>query len=119
MSQALTPIREFSTLDDEAIRREVLASARPAVLRGLVNAWPAVGAGRRSPAAVVEYLRRFDHGDLVDAIDDALVNLQNSNAGSPLGSTPAPPGDLPSPWWPSACSPPTSAAMRARRGRSR
>ena len=63
-----TPMREFSTLDEELIRREVLASARPAVLRGLVNAWPAVGVGRRSPAAVVEYLRRFDNGGLVDAI---------------------------------------------------
>lgn len=68
MSQPLTPIRELSTLDDEFIRREVLASARPAVLRGLVSAWPAVGVGRRSPAAVVEYLRRFDNGGLVDAI---------------------------------------------------
>src|SRR5256885_11215239 len=55
-------------LDDEAIRREVIASARPAVLRGLVDAWPAVGAGRCSPAAAVEYLRRFDNGGLVDAI---------------------------------------------------
>jgi hypothetical protein len=68
VSQPLTPIRELSTLDDELIRREVLASARPAVLRGLVNAWPAVAVGRRSPAAVVEYLRRFDNGGLVDAI---------------------------------------------------
>jgi hypothetical protein len=68
VSQPLTAIRELSTLDDEVIRREVLASARPAVLRGLVNAWPAVGVGRRSPAAVVEYLRRFDNGALVDAI---------------------------------------------------
>jgi len=68
VSESLTPIREFPLLDDEAIRREVIASARPAVLRGLVNAWPAVGVGRRSPAAVVEYLRRFDNGGLVDAI---------------------------------------------------
>jgi hypothetical protein len=68
VSQPFTAIRELSTLDDEFIRREVLASARPAVLRGLVNAWPAVGVGRRSPAAVVEYLRRFDNGALVDAI---------------------------------------------------
>ena len=68
MSQALTAIREFSTLDADAIRSEVIASGRPAVLRGLVNAWPAVAVGRRSPAAVVEYLRRFDNGGLVDAI---------------------------------------------------
>jgi hypothetical protein len=68
VSQPLTAIRELSRPDDEVIRGEVLASARPAVLRGLVNAWPAVGVGRRSPAAVVEYLRRFDSGALVDAI---------------------------------------------------
>jgi Cupin-like domain len=68
VSRPLTAIREFSTLDADAIRSEVIASGRPAVLRGLVNAWPAVAVGRRSPAAVVEYLRRFDNGGLVDAI---------------------------------------------------
>ena len=46
----------------------MFASARPAVLRGLVKDWPAVAAGRSSAAAVVEYLRRFDNGGLVDAI---------------------------------------------------
>ncbi len=61
-------IREFASLDAEAIRREVIRSARPAVLRGLVSGWPAVAVGRRSPAAVVEYLRRFDSGSPVDAI---------------------------------------------------
>ncbi|TLZ33193.1 MAG: cupin-like domain-containing protein, partial [Gammaproteobacteria bacterium] len=61
-------MREFPALDDEAIRREVFASARPAVLRGLVSPWPAVAAGRRSPAALVEYLRAFDNGAPVDAI---------------------------------------------------
>lgn len=61
-------MREFSGLDAEAIRREVLSSARPAVLRGLVSAWPAVAAARRSPSELVEYLRGFDSGGLVDAI---------------------------------------------------
>jgi len=68
VSEPLTAIRELSALDDEAIRREVFASARPAVLRGLVSGWPAVAAGRRSPAALVEYLRGFDNGAPVDAI---------------------------------------------------
>jgi hypothetical protein len=36
------------------------------VLRGLVGQWPAVKTG--SPVALVEYLRRFDTGALVDAI---------------------------------------------------
>jgi hypothetical protein len=64
----MEPIREFSTLDDDAIRREVIGSERPAVLRGLAAAWPAVDVGRRSPAALVEYLRSFDNGNLVDAV---------------------------------------------------
>jgi len=68
VSEPLTAIREFPALDEEAIRREVFASARPAVLRGLVSPWPAVAAGRRSPAALVEYLRGFDNGAPVDAI---------------------------------------------------
>lgn len=62
-----SPIREIDTLD-EGVWREVIVSGRPAVLRGLVSDWPAVSAGRRSAAATVEYLRRFDNGHLVDAI---------------------------------------------------
>ncbi len=61
-------IREYSDLDDEAIRREVIASGEPAVLRGLVAAWPAVERGRESASALAGYLRRFDNGGLVDAI---------------------------------------------------
>lgn len=61
------PIREFAAFDDR-IQREVIASAQPAVLRGLVRDWPAVAAGRQSPTTLVEYLRRFDNGRPVDAI---------------------------------------------------
>ena len=61
-------MREFTDREREAIRREVLASGRPAVLRGLVDGWPAVAAGRRSPRELSEYLRRLDSGGLVDAI---------------------------------------------------
>lgn len=60
-------IRELTSFD-EAARREVIASGLPAVVRGLAGDWPAVAAGRRSAAAVVEYLRRFDSGHPVDAI---------------------------------------------------
>ena len=59
-------IREFHTSDDDLIRRQVFTSGRPAVLRGLVRKWPAVSI--ESPAAVVEYLRRFDNGTPVDAV---------------------------------------------------
>ncbi len=61
-------IREYSGLDDEAIRGEVIGAERPAVLRGYVRHWPIVAASLESPAAVVRYLGRFDSGVLVDAI---------------------------------------------------
>jgi Cupin-like domain len=65
---AVTPMRELTDFDDDVMRREVIESARPAVLRGFVQDWPIVAAGRHSPAAVVEVLRRFDNGTPVDAL---------------------------------------------------
>lgn len=64
----MKPMQEFAGLDDETIRRDILTSGRPAVLRGLIAAWPAVARGLDSPAALVEYLRRLDNGGLVDAV---------------------------------------------------
>src|SRR5258708_6663716 len=64
----MEPIREFSALDADTLRREVIGSERPAVLRGLIDGWPAVDVSRRTPAAMVEYLRRLDNGTPVDAI---------------------------------------------------
>jgi hypothetical protein len=61
-------IRELETRDAERIRREVLASGQPAVLRGLVGSWRSVQLGRSSPPAVVDYLRRLDNGTPVDAV---------------------------------------------------
>jgi hypothetical protein len=63
-----TPIREVSRLDSAAIRCDVLGDKRPAVLRGLVGDWVAVRRGAESPAALVEYLNRFDSGKSVDAL---------------------------------------------------
>ncbi|MEJ1966829.1 MAG: cupin-like domain-containing protein [Gammaproteobacteria bacterium] len=68
MRDSIAPMRELSTLDDEVIRREAIASGEPAVLRGLVRHWPIVEAGVRSPTGVLESLRRFDNGTPVDAI---------------------------------------------------
>src|SRR5579872_4834963 len=64
----MSPIRELISPDEETLRRDVLPSGRPAVLRQLVAGWPAVLSGRRGPSALLEYLRRFDIGAPVDAI---------------------------------------------------
>ena len=61
-------IREFSALDAETVRRDVLPDKRPAILRGLVAGWPAVKQGLDSPQALVRYLHRFDSGKSVDAL---------------------------------------------------
>jgi hypothetical protein len=61
-------IREITAHDPELIRREVLSTGVPCVLRGLVQYWPAVAAGQRSPQELVRYLARFDTGKPVDAI---------------------------------------------------
>jgi hypothetical protein len=68
VAQAPAPIREFETRDAELIRHEVLENGEPAVLRGLVSEWPAVGAARTSSVALLAYLRRLDSGAPVDAI---------------------------------------------------
>ena len=47
---------------------QILPGAHPIVLRGLVTHWPAVTAGRTSPAALADYLRRFDRGAGVRAM---------------------------------------------------
>lgn len=62
-----SPIREITAFD-EHLWREMIASGQPAVLRQFADDWPAVAAGRRSAAATVEYLRRFDNGHPVDVI---------------------------------------------------
>jgi len=68
MQPSLPEIPELAAMDPGAIRCEVFGSGRPVILRGLVSSWPSVDAGRRSPAALAEYLGRFDNGTLVDAI---------------------------------------------------
>ena len=62
------PIRELPLPDAETFRNEIAVSGQPAILRGLIDAWPAVQAGRRSVGTLVDYLRRLDSGGHVDAI---------------------------------------------------
>jgi hypothetical protein len=66
--QSPAAIRELDGCDAALIRREMQESGEPFVLRGLVNDWPAVAAGRAGAAGLLEYLRRLDSGAPVDAI---------------------------------------------------
>jgi len=65
---ALAP-REIAARDIEhpaAFVREVAEPCRPVVVRGLVGSWPAVVAGKRSPAQFRDYISRFDAGGVAE-----------------------------------------------------
>jgi Cupin-like domain len=57
------PIAEWRDVDAARFRSEIAPRSEPAVLRGLVQRWPAVGAGRASAQALMEYLLSFDRGE--------------------------------------------------------
>ena len=53
--------------------REVVEPCRPVVLRGLVEEWPLVAAGRVSPRSVCEHLLPWDTGGQIDAFFGAAT----------------------------------------------
>lgn len=60
LSQA-KPVAEFHSVDRTRFNQEIEIRNEPAILRRLVSGWPAVGAGRKSPEALVEYLSARDN----------------------------------------------------------
>ena len=63
----LQPIREYEGVEQAAFQ-EIRAARQPAVLRGLAEDWPAVGAARRSDEDLVDYLKRFQSPEPVPHI---------------------------------------------------
>jgi hypothetical protein len=53
---------EWHDVDVAKFRNEIMPRDRPAVLKGLVNDWPAVREGRKSPRALCDYIQTFDLG---------------------------------------------------------
>jgi hypothetical protein len=49
-------------VDPDLFQKTIRPRGRPAILRGLVQGWPAAQAGRGSPQALIEYLRGFYAG---------------------------------------------------------
>jgi hypothetical protein len=68
LHQAPQALPEWHDLDPSAIREEIFARYRPAVLRGLVRDWPAVRESLASHDGFIRYLAAFDNGHSVDAI---------------------------------------------------
>ncbi len=52
-------IREWPRADAEVFWRDIQRLGEPAVLRGLVDHWPVVAAGRAGPQALGDYVRQF------------------------------------------------------------
>src|SRR3954469_5750516 len=53
---------EWRDVDPDLFEKTIRPRGRPAILRGLVQGWPAAQAGRGSPQALIEYLRGFYAG---------------------------------------------------------
>jgi hypothetical protein len=67
MTAPLPPIAEWRDVDAAVFAGEIVPREAPAVLRGLVESWPAVAAGRESADAARAYLAGFDRGAPVEA----------------------------------------------------
>jgi hypothetical protein len=61
----------MSGVTRERFFEEIVPAARPVVLEGLIDHWPAVAAARASPQAVADHLRGFDRGRQVRVISAA------------------------------------------------
>ncbi len=61
------PTPAYANVDLARFNGELQPRSRPAVLRGLVEHWPAVAKGRESDAALCGYLRGLDSGAPADA----------------------------------------------------
>jgi hypothetical protein len=68
MLPAARPIREVAGLTPADLGPDILASTEPLLLHGLVAGWPVVAAGRQSPQAAIDYLRRWCQGATVNAM---------------------------------------------------
>ena len=58
-NQNLTKVKELAGIRPRELPDELLKSAQPVVLRGLVASWPMARAGLESGQAASSYLRRF------------------------------------------------------------
>jgi hypothetical protein len=61
-------VREVRGLTPDTLTDEILASAEPLLLRGLVSSWPATRAGLRGAADADAYLRRWYRDATVNAM---------------------------------------------------
>lgn len=64
----MKPIEEAHNITAEEFHNEVLPAGKPLVMRGLVNTWPIVEAGKGGALMFCNYLKRFDRGYDVNTV---------------------------------------------------
>src|ERR1700734_1226972 len=57
---ALARTPEWSNVDLQTLREEIIPRDKPAVMKGLARHWPMVHAGAQSPEALLDYIRERD-----------------------------------------------------------
>jgi len=57
----MTPLTTYSDVTPDTFQ-EIVAAAQPALLKGVIDHWPAVRAAKASDRAVADYLKGFDIG---------------------------------------------------------
>ncbi|MBV8379283.1 MAG: cupin-like domain-containing protein [Paucibacter sp.] len=58
----MKPIESWQVADTPSLKERLEQRAEPVLLKGLVQHWPAVQAGRETPLGICDYLGRFDRG---------------------------------------------------------
>ncbi len=58
----MKPVQTWRAADEPQLKQRLEQHAEPVLLKGLLEAWPAVRAGGESTLGICDYLRRFDRG---------------------------------------------------------
>lgn len=64
-------VREWKHIDRKRFEAEIVPLNRPAIMRGLVDHWPAVNAARESPQALADYVRPFSKEQPISVFEGA------------------------------------------------
>ena len=65
----LPQVQAINAPTHEAFHRDIVAAEQPVIIRGLLDIWPALEAGRTSIAAMSKYLRGIDSGQPVPVME--------------------------------------------------
>jgi hypothetical protein len=96
MSAQPRPVAEMSDVTPAKFQQEIVPAGRPVILRGAVAHWPAVAAGRSSPAAAANYIAELSTGAPVHLMvgdpdiegrffyNDSITGVNFENVSTPI-----------------------------------